>query len=219
MVAGSTIRRTYLPGFSSSHDSVTWSRLLLAPCHVVGLPYTPYLILHFRTRLFSRVICIMDCPINAGSDSGTTFGEIRATAAPPIRTQVPGTSPALPRHGTAQLLQLHGGGSLIERCVDLQRKFDGLEKWRSDLVLKSPMAMLLVALALLVYGVCQLDPPFPCILAAAPPRSSCPGLCFTSGLFLLHQSVQPAVAIFLRPSSPKLVRKCRLSRGNANLAF
>lgn len=49
----------------------------------------------------------------------------------------------------------HAGGSLVERCANRQRKFDGLEKWRFDLVLKSPVVMLLIALALLACGACQ----------------------------------------------------------------
>jgi len=57
---------------------------------------------------------------------------------------------------------LHKGESLIERCQDRQRKFDALKKWRFDLCLKSPMVMVLIALPLLICGLCQrmcfLDP-------------------------------------------------------------
>jgi len=49
----------------------------------------------------------------------------------------------------------HKGGSLIERCQDRQCKFDALKKWRFDLFLKVPMALVLIALPLLICGLCQ----------------------------------------------------------------
>jgi len=50
---------------------------------------------------------------------------------------------------------LHKGGSLTERCRDRQRKFDTFEEWRFDLLLRTPMVMLLIALSLLICGVCR----------------------------------------------------------------
>ena len=51
---------------------------------------------------------------------------------------------------------VHKGESLIERCRDRQRKFDALEEWRFDLFLKIPRVLLLIALPLLICGLCQL---------------------------------------------------------------
>jgi len=78
----------------------------------------------------------------------------------------------------------HKGGSLIERCRDRQRKFDALEKWRFDLFVKSPMVMLLVALPLLICGVCHrmwyLYSPIPYVLIplAVPGVAVCLGIVF-----------------------------------------
>ena len=47
------------------------------------------------------------------------------------------------------------GGPLIERCMNRQRKFNVLKKWRFDLFLKSPMVTTLIALPLLICGLCQ----------------------------------------------------------------
>jgi hypothetical protein len=46
----------------------------------------------------------------------------------------------------------HTGGSMIERCGDRQRKFDGLEKWPFRLCMESLPIMLQVALLLLACG-------------------------------------------------------------------
>jgi len=46
----------------------------------------------------------------------------------------------------------HAGGSVIERCGDLQRKFDGLEKWPFRFFVEGFPIMLQVALLLLTCG-------------------------------------------------------------------
>jgi len=46
----------------------------------------------------------------------------------------------------------HAGGSIIERCGDRQRKFDGLEKWSFRFFIESLPVMLQVALFLLACG-------------------------------------------------------------------
>ncbi|KAF9783427.1 hypothetical protein BJ322DRAFT_1070770 [Thelephora terrestris] len=46
----------------------------------------------------------------------------------------------------------HAGGSVIERCGDRQRKFDGLEKWPFRLFIESLPIMLQIALFLLASG-------------------------------------------------------------------
>jgi len=49
----------------------------------------------------------------------------------------------------------NAGGSMIERCGDRQRKFDGLEKWPLHLFVESLPVMLQIALLLLACGLCQ----------------------------------------------------------------
>jgi hypothetical protein len=44
----------------------------------------------------------------------------------------------------------HAGGSMIERCGDRQRKFDGLEKWPFRFCMESLPIMLQIALLLLM---------------------------------------------------------------------
>ena len=46
----------------------------------------------------------------------------------------------------------HTGGSMIERCGDRQRKFDGLEKWPFGMCMESLPIMLQIALLLLTCG-------------------------------------------------------------------
>jgi hypothetical protein len=46
----------------------------------------------------------------------------------------------------------HTGGSIVERCGDRQRKFDGLEKWPFRLFIESLPIMLQIALLLLACG-------------------------------------------------------------------
>ena len=46
----------------------------------------------------------------------------------------------------------HTGGSMIERCGDRQRKFDGLEKWPFRMCMESLPIMLQIALLLLTCG-------------------------------------------------------------------
>ena len=46
----------------------------------------------------------------------------------------------------------HSGGSMIERCGDRQRKFDGLEKWPFHFCMESLPIMLQIALLLLTCG-------------------------------------------------------------------
>jgi len=46
----------------------------------------------------------------------------------------------------------HTSGSMIERCGDRQRKFDGLEKWSFHLFIESLPIMLQIALLLLMSG-------------------------------------------------------------------
>jgi hypothetical protein len=46
----------------------------------------------------------------------------------------------------------HAGGSIVERCGDRQRKFDGLEKWPFRLFIESLPIMLQIALLLLACG-------------------------------------------------------------------
>ena len=46
----------------------------------------------------------------------------------------------------------HEGGSMVERCGDRQRKFDGLEKWPFRLFIESLPVMLQIALLLLTCG-------------------------------------------------------------------
>jgi len=46
----------------------------------------------------------------------------------------------------------HTGGSMVERCGDRQRKFDGLEKWPFRLFMESLPIMLQIALLLLACG-------------------------------------------------------------------
>jgi len=46
----------------------------------------------------------------------------------------------------------HTGGSMIERCGDRQRKFDGLEKWPFHLFIESLSVMIQIALLLLTCG-------------------------------------------------------------------
>lgn len=52
---------------------------------------------------------------------------------------------------------LHGGGSVIGRRANHQRKLDALRKRESDLFLEAPMHMLLVALAILACGALSLN--------------------------------------------------------------
>ena len=47
------------------------------------------------------------------------------------------------------------GGSMIERCGDRQRKFDGLQKWPFHLFIESLPMMLQAALLLLACGLCR----------------------------------------------------------------
>ena len=49
----------------------------------------------------------------------------------------------------------NAGGSMIERCGDRQRKFDGLQKWPFHLFIESLPMMLQVALLLLACGLCR----------------------------------------------------------------
>jgi hypothetical protein len=49
----------------------------------------------------------------------------------------------------------NAGGSMIERCGDRQRKFDGLKKWPFHLFVESLPVMLQVALLLLACGLCK----------------------------------------------------------------
>ena len=49
----------------------------------------------------------------------------------------------------------HTGGSMIERCGDRQRKFDGLERWPFRLCMESLPIMLQIALLLLACGLSQ----------------------------------------------------------------
>ena len=49
----------------------------------------------------------------------------------------------------------HAGGSMIERCGDRQRKFDGLQKWPFQLFIESLPLMLQVSLLLLACGLCR----------------------------------------------------------------
>jgi len=46
----------------------------------------------------------------------------------------------------------HAGGSMVERCGDRQRKFDGLEKWKFRLFIECLPVMLQIALLLLAAG-------------------------------------------------------------------
>ena len=46
----------------------------------------------------------------------------------------------------------HTGGSMVERCGDRQRKFDGIEKWPFHFFIESLPAMLQIALLLLACG-------------------------------------------------------------------
>ena len=48
----------------------------------------------------------------------------------------------------------NSGSSMIERCGDRQRKFDGLEKWSLHLFIKSLPVILQAALFLLACGLC-----------------------------------------------------------------
>jgi hypothetical protein len=49
----------------------------------------------------------------------------------------------------------HTGGSMIERCGDRQRKFDGLEKWPFRMCMESLPIILQIALLLLMCGLSQ----------------------------------------------------------------
>jgi len=49
----------------------------------------------------------------------------------------------------------HTGGSMVERCGDRQRKFDGLEKWPFRLFVESLPIMLQIALLLLASGLAR----------------------------------------------------------------
>ena len=49
----------------------------------------------------------------------------------------------------------NAGGSMIERCGDRQRKFDGLQKWPLGIFIESLPVMLQAALLLLACGLCQ----------------------------------------------------------------
>ena len=49
----------------------------------------------------------------------------------------------------------HSGGSMIERCGDRQRKWDGLERWPLHFFVESLSAMLQVSLFLLACGLCR----------------------------------------------------------------
>jgi len=49
----------------------------------------------------------------------------------------------------------NSGGSMIERCGDRQRKFNGLNKWQFNLLIESLPMLLQVALFLLAFGLCQ----------------------------------------------------------------
>ena len=49
----------------------------------------------------------------------------------------------------------HAGGSMIERCGDRQRKYEGLERWPFHLFVESLPLMLQASLLLLACGLCQ----------------------------------------------------------------
>ena len=49
----------------------------------------------------------------------------------------------------------NSGGSMIERCGDRQRKFDGLKKWPLNLFVESLPMMLQISLLLLACGLCR----------------------------------------------------------------
>ena len=49
----------------------------------------------------------------------------------------------------------HAGGSMIERCGDRQRKFDGLQWWPFHFIIGSLPVMLQIALLLLACGLCR----------------------------------------------------------------
>ena len=49
----------------------------------------------------------------------------------------------------------NSGGSMIERCGDRQRKFDGLEKWSLNLFIESLPVMLQASLLFLACGLCR----------------------------------------------------------------
>ena len=49
----------------------------------------------------------------------------------------------------------HAGGSMVERCGDRQRKFDGLQRWPFHFIIESLPVMLQIALLLLACGLCR----------------------------------------------------------------
>ena len=49
----------------------------------------------------------------------------------------------------------HCGGSMIDRCGDRQRKFDGLQRWPFHFIIESLLVMLQIALLLLACGLCR----------------------------------------------------------------
>ena len=49
----------------------------------------------------------------------------------------------------------HAGGSMIDRCGDRQRKFDGLQRWPFHFIIESLPVMLQIALLLLACGLCR----------------------------------------------------------------
>ena len=76
----------------------------------------------------------------------------------------------------------HGGGSMVERCGDRQRKFDGLETWPFHIFIKSLPVMLQIALLLFSSPVACHDtygrstppshpPSSPSLLSASPSTS------------------------------------------------
>ena len=64
----------------------------------------------------------------------------------------------------------HAGGSMIERCADRQRKFNGLQRWPFHFIIESLPVMLQIALLLLACGLCRyimtINTPVACTLIA-----------------------------------------------------
>ena len=62
------------------------------------------------------------------------------------------------------------GGSMIDRCGERQRKFDGLQRWRFYFIIESLPVMLQIALLLLACGLCRylftINTPVACTLIA-----------------------------------------------------
>ena len=82
----------------------------------------------------------------------------------------------------------HAGGSMIERCGDRQRKFDGLQKWPFHLFIESLPLILQLSLLLLACGLCRYMASINTIVAAVLIALTVLGILFYVGIVIASAS-------------------------------